>query len=271
MIVIITIVLVMGMMGLLFGTVLALANRRLAVQMNPLIHKVEDVLPKGQCGACGYPGCQAYAKAVVMEDSIAPNLCIPGKAEVAKKVAELTGKKTNIVESKVATICCSNPISTAKKLYNYYGIKDCVAASILHLGPKYCKYGCIGLGTCASQCPFGAIKIKENGLPQVDSKKCTGCGKCEVSCPKQVIKLNLSDSKVLVTCSSQDKGAVAKKSCEVACIGCGLCKNSCPYNAIKIENNLAAIDAHICIEKCTDPVCVDKCPLKVINLKRTPA
>ena len=59
------ILLVMTGLGLGFGIILAFANKKMAVEMNPLIHIVEDVLPKGQCGACGYAGCQAYAEAVV--------------------------------------------------------------------------------------------------------------------------------------------------------------------------------------------------------------
>ena len=38
--------------------------------------------------------------------------------------------------------------------------------------------------------------------------------------------------KVTVTCSSKDKGAVARKACSTACIGCGMCAKNCPANCI---------------------------------------
>ena len=47
------ILVVLTRLGLVFGFVLAYANRKFAIEINPLIHIVEDVLPKGQCGACG--------------------------------------------------------------------------------------------------------------------------------------------------------------------------------------------------------------------------
>ena len=92
------IVLVLTGLGAVFGLVLAYANKKLAIEVNPLIHVVEDVLPKGQCGACGFAGCMAYAEAVVTNPDVPPNLCIPGKEPVAKLVAELTGKAAAPVE-----------------------------------------------------------------------------------------------------------------------------------------------------------------------------
>ncbi|HWQ60682.1 MAG TPA: (Fe-S)-binding protein, partial [Negativicutes bacterium] len=57
------ILLVLAGLGLVFGFILAFANKKFAIEVNPLIHIVEDVLPKGQCGGCGYAGCLAYAEA----------------------------------------------------------------------------------------------------------------------------------------------------------------------------------------------------------------
>jgi electron transport complex protein RnfB len=49
---VIAVIAVIGLVGLFFGVLLAFADKKLAVEMNPLIHVVEDILPKGQCGAC---------------------------------------------------------------------------------------------------------------------------------------------------------------------------------------------------------------------------
>lgn len=262
---VINIIAVMGLVGLFFGLVLAFANKKLAMEMNPLIHKVEDVLPKGQCGSCGYAGCQAYAEAVVLNEDVPVNLCIPGKKAIADKVAELTGKVAAEVEARAAFVKCTNPIGTSGKKFIYAGIQDCIAANLLQSGPKECEYGCIGLGTCIKQCRFDALTLNEQGLPVVDKAKCTGCGSCEAVCPKGVIQMIPLDAHVAVACNSHDKGAVARKYCSTACIGCGLCKKQCPHEAIQIENNLAVVDAYVCMEKCSQRVCVDKCPTKAIQ------
>ena len=48
---------VMLAMGLILGFVLAVANKKLRIELNPLVDLVENVLPKGQCGGCGFAGC----------------------------------------------------------------------------------------------------------------------------------------------------------------------------------------------------------------------
>ena len=261
----IMILVIMGTVGLAFGFILAFANKKFSTEINPLIHLVEDALPKGQCGSCGYAGCMAYAEAVVLNPEVAPNLCIPGKEAVAKVVAELTGKAAAKIDPIVAQVRCSGSLGKATLSYNYKGIQDCVSANLLQGGPKGCKYGCIGFGTCVRTCPFGAMTMSKEGLPIIDVKICTGCGSCEAVCPKKVIHMVPTDAKVQVYCNSNDKGAVARKLCTNACIGCGICVKNCSYGAIKVENSLAIVDAKICIEQCHEATCIAKCPTGAIR------
>lgn len=260
----IMVLVVMGAVGIVFGSILAIANKKFSIEVNPLVHEVDEILPKGQCGACGYAGCSNYAEAVVLNPEVRPNLCVPGKETVAKLVAELTGKKVEQVEAKVAHVRCKGSIGKAILSYNYKGIKDCAAASLIQGGPKECKHGCIGFGTCVSKCRFGAMTMGEDGLPVVDMAKCTGCGKCEAACPQKVIEMIPTNITVQVDCNSKDKGAVARKICSAACLGCGICAKSCSYGAIEIQNNLAVVDVKICIEKCSQATCAAKCPTGAI-------
>ena len=39
-------------------------------------------------------------------------------------------------------------------------------------GDKSCDYGCLGYGTCAAVCPFGAITMNDNDIPVIDITKC---------------------------------------------------------------------------------------------------
>jgi electron transport complex protein RnfB len=261
----ILVLIVMTMVGLIFGLVLAFVNKKFSVEINPVIHLVEDVLPKGQCGACGYAGCQAYAEAVATDPNVPPNLCIPGKKPVADLVAQLTGKVAAEIEPRIAQVRCQGSKKLALKKYEYAGVQECIAASQVMGGPKACQYGCMGFGTCANICPFDALHMNEEGLPVVDEAKCTGCGKCEEICPKNIIALAPIGSHVAVLCNSNDKGAVSRKNCSIACIGCGLCKKNCPYDAITLENNLALVDSRICIEKCNNATCLPKCPTGAIK------
>jgi RnfABCDGE-type electron transport complex B subunit len=256
---------ILSCLGLMFGLILAYANKKMALEVNPLIHLVEDILPKGQCGACGYAGCMAYAEAVVMNPDVPPNLCTPGKDPIAKLVGDLTGKAAAPVEPRIAQVKCAGVDGKAVKNYEYAGVEDCVAANLLFGGPKACKYGCLGLGTCVKSCPFNAMTMDPAGLPIIDPDKCTGCGKCETVCPKQVITMMPLSAHVRVNCNSKDKGPVARKACTVACISCTLCMKECPYGAIKMENNLAVVDSKICVEQCSDPKCLAKCPTKAIR------
>ena len=71
----IMIIVVLVGIGAFFGVVLALADKKFAMEVNPLIQEVEEVLPKGQCGACGFAGCAKYAEAVVEQEDVPPDLC----------------------------------------------------------------------------------------------------------------------------------------------------------------------------------------------------
>ena len=69
-----TAVVAVGALTSALAALLVIANRRLFVQEDPRIETVEDMLPATNCGACGYPGCHAFAEALVGGDA-APAGC----------------------------------------------------------------------------------------------------------------------------------------------------------------------------------------------------
>jgi RnfABCDGE-type electron transport complex B subunit len=244
-----------------FGLGLAFAAKKFAVQVDPRVDQVSDVLAHAHCGACGYAGCRQYAEAVVADPDVKPNLCTPGGAATAEAVAKITGKVMEQMEPKIARVLCQGGCSKSARRFKYEGVKDCRAAIIASGGDKACIYGCLGYGSCSRACPFGAIIMNEENLPEIDPTKCTACGVCAQTCPTKVIQILPMAKEVLVRCRSKDKGPVTKKNCQVGCIACGLCVKVCPYNAPKVENFLSSIN----LDKCkVCGLCVRKCPTGAI-------
>ena len=83
---IIAAVLSLGLMGLLFGAVLAVASRVFEVKTDERIPQIIESLPGANCGGCGFAGCSAYANAIV-EGKAGCGCCPVGGEETAKKIA----------------------------------------------------------------------------------------------------------------------------------------------------------------------------------------
>src|SRR5215470_5319233 len=197
--------LVFALVGLFFGFALAAAAMRFAVPVDPRVERVREALPSANCGACGFAGCQAYAEAVVEKPDVAPNLCAPGRAPVAKQVASLTHKELGSVIDRIVVMTCHGVSAYAKDEAQYLGIETCVAASLVFGGPKACKNGCLGLGDCVRVCPFDALSLGGEGIAVVDPDKCTGCAICIAVCPKDLFQLYPRSRRIELSCVARDK------------------------------------------------------------------
>lgn len=200
---------------------------------------------------------------------MAPNLCFPGKAEVAEQVAELTGKKLGAVEDIVAVVRCSKIEGGVKNSQHYLGHGTCTAANLAFGGPSACKYACIGLGECVEACPFDAIVLSD-GFPVVDPELCVGCGTCVRTCPKHVIELIPVNARVWVPCSTKAPGKEVKEVCQVGCISCKMCVKACPAKAVELKDGIVQIDHQKCLAFGTEcgEICVEKCPRNIFRSRR---
>lgn len=71
-------VLILTVLGLVFGFGLAIASKVFYVKVDTRVEDIKNILPNANCGACGYPGCQAYAEAIVSGKATNLSQCKPG-------------------------------------------------------------------------------------------------------------------------------------------------------------------------------------------------
>jgi len=245
--------------GLLAGVGLAIAGVVLHVPVDERVERLTAALPGTNCGACGYPGCEAYAKAIAGEDA-ACNLCIPGGTNTAQTLAEIMGIAVEEVPERRAIVLCGGTEEACGLSYEYRGEQSCDAASLLYSGQRLCNYGCLGFGDCIKACPYDAISLR-GGIAAIDPSNCVGCALCVPACAKGIIVMTESRGRAVNLCCSETSGHAVRKQCKSGCISCHICERACPADAVIYERHLARIDPAKCIG-CG--ACAAKCPTKCI-------
>ena len=255
--------LIVAAVGLFCAVMLVLAAKFFAVSEDETEKSIRECLPGANCGACGYAGCDGYAKALAEDkgkNTVKTNLCIPGADATAQAISEILGVEFEDVVEQVAVVHCYGDCNHTSNKMDYVGIQSCEAAKTMYGGDGKCTFGCIGLGDCVKACPQDAICLK-NGIAHIDTRKCIGCGICVRTCPQKLIGLMADVETVLVTCNNKEKGASARQKCTNACIGCKKCEKTCASGAITVLNNLATIDYSLCTG-CGE--CAKNCPVGCI-------
>ena len=250
--------------GFLLGILLGLFKKIFAVEVDPKVAAIRELLSGGNCGGCGYAGCDAFAAAVARGEAPVTG-CVAGGASCAAAISSIMGVAGGEAVKKAALLLCQGSKDCAKDKGIYNGVKTCKAASLSVNGTKMCAFGCIGYGDCEAQCPFGAIKMGENGLPEVNKEKCVGCGKCVKACPRHLFILqdvSVKGAVALCSCHNDNKPQI-KKDCSVGCFKCGICAKKCPQGAIDVSSGIPEIDYAKC-DSCG--TCVTSCPDKVLKL-----
>ena len=251
----------MAGLGVLFGAMIAVFGKLLAVPGDESINAVRAALPGANCGGCGFPGCDALAAAIARGE--APlNACPVGGVACAEEIARIMGVEVPKVEKrKVARVICQGSTEHCKNVYEYIGIADCRAAAMVASGSRACRHACLGLGTCASVCRFGAIHM-EGGIAVIDAEKCAACGMCVAICPKHVIDFEIEELPILLRCRSALRGKAVHDACDRGCIACGKCAKACQYGVITLENNLPVLDVSKCVG-CG--ACARACPTRALR------
>ncbi len=255
-------IIVLFAIGLLCALMLTFAAVFFGVKEDETAIAIRDCLPGANCGACGFSGCDGYAKALSEKKTDKTNLCTPGGDGVAKDIASILGLEAGDVIEMVAYVACNGDCRPENKKFIYDGVQSCASANLRYAGDNFCTYACLGYGDCVKVCPRDAICMSDNNIAVVDPRKCIGCGLCVSECPSNIIALIKDTSRVTVKCSNHNKGVIVRRSCLNGCIACGKCEKVCAFDAIHVENNLATID----YDKCTGcGECRKVCPVKCIH------
>ncbi|MCK3658942.1 electron transport complex subunit RsxB [Pasteurellaceae bacterium Pebbles2] len=147
-------------LALIFGVILGFASVKLKVEADPIVEKIDALLPQSQCGQCGYPGCKPYAEAIANGDEIIK--CIPGGQTTVVKIAELLGVDVPTMD----------------------GVAEPeVKIAYIH------EDMCIGCTKCIQACPVDAIIGTNKALHTVIPDLCTGCELCVAPCPTDCITM----------------------------------------------------------------------------------
>ena len=232
---------IMTGLGLFFATVLAVAHHFLHVDEDPRLEAVGDLLPGNNCGACGEPGCNAFADLLV-QGKVQPGACSVAGADDLVEIASLLGVEVGAGGSKIARLRCAGAEGLVPRLAAYVGAESCRAAAVVDGGGRACPWGCLGLADCATACTFDAIVMSPERLPVVDPVGCVGCNDCVEVCPLDLFVLAEESQKLFVQCASPLEGDEARARCAVACDACGRCAADAPRGAIQMVGGLPVID-----------------------------
>lgn len=127
------------------------------------------LLPRLDCGLCGYRGCKSYADAVLSQEATIDR-CAPGGPVVLEKLALLTKQSSAVYLPDMD--------------------KRTLTPQTASIEPSEC----IGCYKCAEICPVDAVIGAQGKLHEILATECNGCGVCLAACPVDCIQLVPSES-----------------------------------------------------------------------------
>jgi len=234
-------VLILTGVCVVFGGLISVVQKHFRVVEDPRLDATVELLPGTNCGACGAPGCRAFAEALVAGEK-QPAGCTVMGPEARQDVAELLGVEAGESDKRVARLLCAGGTDVAVQTAEYRGFASCKAAAAVAGGGKGCTWGCLGLADCEAACDLDAIRMGPGRLPLVAPESCTACGDCVDACPKDLFVIMPLEHHLLVQCKSELEGEEAEGLCKVACNGCGKCALDAEEGLIDMVNGLAVID-----------------------------
>jgi Na+-translocating ferredoxin:NAD+ oxidoreductase subunit B len=158
---VISAVIVIAGIAALFGLALGFASVRFRTEGDPVVDRVDALLPQTQCGQCSFAGCRPYAEAIAAGEADI-NRCPPGGEATIRALADLLERDPKPLDPASGE---SRPRSVA-----------------VVLEPQ-----CIGCTLCIQACPVDAILGAGKQMHTVIASECTGCELCVAPCPVDCI------------------------------------------------------------------------------------
>ena len=134
-------------LALIFGAILGVASIKLKVKADPIVEKIDAILPQSQCGQCGYPGCKPYAEAIANGDVITK--CVPGGRPTVVKIAEIMG----------VDVPAMDDVAEPEEMVAFIDENMCIGCT------KCIPDLCTGCELCVAPCPtdcISMIKVKKD-------------------------------------------------------------------------------------------------------------
>lgn len=126
-----------------------------------LIQRIDALLPQTQCGKCGHPGCEPYAKGIASGEAI--NRCPPGGDETIAALSHLLNVPVVPLDAE----------------------RGSAPAQVAFIR----EAECIGCTKCIQACPVDAIVGAAKLMHTVLIDECTGCDLCVAPCPVDCIDM----------------------------------------------------------------------------------
>ncbi len=162
--------LIMALGAIILGAALGYGAVKFRVEGDPLVEKIDAILPQTQCGQCGFPGCKPYAEAIAKGEADI-NCCPPGGEEGIRKLADLLGREV-------------------KPLSGEHGVEKPKSVALID------ENTCIGCTLCLQACPVDAIVGAAKQMHTVIAAQCTGCELCVEPCPVDCIYMKPIEASV---------------------------------------------------------------------------
>jgi len=156
-------ILILGLLAAVFGVILGYTAIRFKVEGDPLVDKIDALLPQTQCGQCSYPGCKPYATAIA-NDEADINQCPPGGEATIIALADLLDRE----------VVPLNPENGEESV-----------PTVVYVDEQ----NCIGCTLCIQACPLDAIVGAAKQMHTVITDECTGCNLCIPPCPVDCIHI----------------------------------------------------------------------------------
>ena len=166
-----TVVISLALIASVFGLILGYSAVRFKVEGDPVVDKIDALLPQTQCGQCTYAGCRPYAEAIAKGEADI-NQCPPGGEATIIELADLLGVEP-------------------KELNAEHGaVKE--TKTVVYIDEQTC----IGCTLCIQACPVDAILGAAKQMHTVIESECTGCDLCIPPCPVDCIHVKPVEEKL---------------------------------------------------------------------------